>query len=98
MGINRLPPMMSKGNVENSGKVVAPSSSGLSISDSNIRHCNDVIAANCSRITAGKLLNLGKELGLSTEGNDPLIIDKFMQLEDRDRLAMSARGTEVNLS
>lgn len=63
----------------------------MSLLDSNIRHYNNIIIVSSSRTSAEKLWRMGKELGLSTEDNDNLLVDKRLQFEDRDRLAMSEK-------
>lgn len=67
--------------------------SGMSISDSNIRHYNKLICVTSNRRMVEKLLLIGKELGLTVGGSDSEIVDKLVELEDRDRLAKNVRGS-----
>lgn len=69
---------------------------GLSVSDLDIRHCN-VISFEHSE-SAEKLLKLGKELGLSVRGDNSQVVENLVQLEDRDRLAKSAKGFDRVIS
>lgn len=59
--------------------------SGMLVSDSAIQNCNRIILDKSSKIEAEKLWKIGKEIGVSLEGQEEGILQKFIELEARDR-------------
>lgn len=64
-------------------------SSGISVSDNDIRRCNLKILNESVRGTAGKISDICKDLGLTSQGGDEEMIRLVDDLETRDKVAMA---------
>lgn len=63
--------------------------SSMSFSDSAIHKCNRIIIDKSTKEEAEKLRNIGSELSVSFEGNEEGIIEKFVEMEARDKAGIS---------
>lgn len=65
----------------------------LSLSDSGIANCNRMFWEKCKENEALRLWALGRELGVTHQGDETLMVDKFLELERRDATYMVASSS-----
>lgn len=72
--------------------VEVPEISGASNSESLSRNSSRILL-QCNYLNTGrKIWDLGKELGVTFEGDEEAIIQKFVEMEKRDRAGFSSVG------
>lgn len=68
--------------------------SGMSIPDNSIKNCNRLILESLSMDSARKCWELGKMVGVNYEGNEEAVIQKILEMEERDRKIISIKGAD----
>lgn len=68
------------------------SSSGLNISDNQIKNCVRLAKEKLSKEAAAKTWELGKLIGVSYSGEEDGMIQKIVEMEERDRNIISSTG------
>lgn len=69
----------------------------MSISDDQIVYCNNLAIQRLSREAASKSWELGKKIGVTFIGDENEIIDKIVEMENRDREVISLKGVKQGL-
>ena len=96
----------SKTNLKNMGKKAAPSSLAgkrleiivSSISNNDVRNCNNRYWLENKESEAQKIWNIGKDLGFSFAGKEEVVVKNLQSLEarDRDNMLLKRKGSVVS--
>lgn len=67
-------------------------SASSSLHDSGVRNRNGIFWLKHKEREALEMWELGKKFGVGFDGNDSIVIQKFMELEDRDEAVVMGGG------
>lgn len=71
--------------------------SSLSISDSHIKHCSNMVIQRMLDTAAKKTLEVEELNGVTFKGDENVVIEKIKEMEERDHKIITSKGLDNNL-